>query len=72
MELVLLSARGSAVPLLRIIGQDRSEIAGPAFAPYGGNRIYFSSQRGSETGQGLTYEVTGPMRRSWPRPCTAA
>src|SRR5262245_55693374 len=72
MELVLLSPRGAAVPLLRIIGQDSSEIAGPAFAPYGGNRIYFSSQRGGETGQGLTYEVSGPMRRSWPRPCSAA
>jgi secreted PhoX family phosphatase len=61
MELVLLTARGVAAPLLRVVGQDGSELAGPAFDP-AGRRLYFSSQRGD--GIGITYEVTGPFRRS--------
>jgi hypothetical protein len=41
------------------------EAAGPAFNP-AGNRLYFSSQRGTSgdslgTG-GITYEATGPFR----------
>lgn len=65
MELVVLDARGTPSPLLRIVGQDQSEITGPAFSP-GGDRLYFSSQRGvsGEAGGsgGLTYEITGPFR----------
>jgi secreted PhoX family phosphatase len=60
MELVLLSPGGVASPLLRVVGQDGSELTGPAFAP--GNRLYFNSQRGG-SGGGITYEVIGPFRR---------
>lgn len=59
MEIVVITSRGTASPLLRIVGQDESEIAGPAFSPDGA-RLYFSSQRGE--GVGVTYEVTGPFR----------
>lgn len=65
MELVLLTLEGVGLPLLRVIGQDRSELTGPAFDPHG-MRLYFSSQRGSD-GRGITYEVRGPfpsMRRN--------
>ncbi len=46
--------------MLQVVGQDRSEITGPAFDP-SGTRLYFSSQRGGEEGRGLTYEITGPF-----------
>jgi hypothetical protein len=52
--------RREAAPFLRLLGQDGSEITGPAFSP-DGTRLYFSSQRATETG-GITYEVTGPFR----------
>jgi secreted PhoX family phosphatase len=64
MELVLLSPGGVVSPLLRVVGQNGSELTGPAFAP--GNRVYFSSQRGGNSGSGITYEVTGPFRRRAP------
>jgi len=60
MQLVLITPERAVSPLLRIEGQDGSEIAGPAFDP-SGTRLYFSSQRGSGDG-GITYEVTGPFR----------
>ncbi len=66
MELVLVSRRGQTAPLLRITGQDGSEITGPAFSP-DGSLLYLSSQRGE--GAGLTYEISGPFRRRYPRPC---
>ena len=59
MQLVVLSPDGKVVPLLQVMGHDRSEICGPAFDP-AFQRMYFSSQRGSEgvaTG-GITYEIT--------------
>jgi secreted PhoX family phosphatase len=59
MELVIVRSDGTAEPVARVVGQDDSEIAGPAFDP-AGRRLYFSSQRGE--GSGLTYEVTGPFR----------
>ena len=59
MELVLVGDDGSTLPCLRVVGQDRSEITGPAFDP-SGTRLYFSSQRGAG-GWGLTYEVAGPF-----------
>jgi secreted PhoX family phosphatase len=65
MELVLISPDRIASPLLRVVGQDSSELAGPAFDPRRGDRLYFSSQRGN--GLGITYEVTGPFRRKTPR-----
>ena len=61
MELVLLTQDGVAAPLVRVLDQDGSELAGPAFDP-SGRRLYFSSQRGD--GVGITYEVSGPFRRS--------
>lgn len=62
MQIVILTKHGEAFPLLQVVGQDRSEITGPAFSP-DGTRLYFSSQRGS-TGQsedGITFEITGPF-----------
>lgn len=60
MQVVLITPDGEVAPFLRILGQDDSEITGPAFSP-DGTRLYFSSQRGSD-GRGITYEVTGPFR----------
>lgn len=52
--------RGGVVStVLQIVGQSTSEITGIAFNP-AGDRMYFSSQRGTGTG-GITYEVTGPF-----------
>jgi secreted PhoX family phosphatase len=62
MEIVVLDETLIPKPLLRIVGQSGSEIAGPAFSP-NGSRLYFSSQRGYNSGsrQGITYEITGPF-----------
>jgi secreted PhoX family phosphatase len=60
MELVMITPDDIAAPLLRVVGQDGSELAGPAFDPKG-RRLYVSSQRGN--GGGITYEITGPFRR---------
>jgi hypothetical protein len=60
MELVLLGPDKLAMALLRVENQANSELAGPAFDPWG-RRLYFSSQRGSD-GRGITYEVRGPFR----------
>lgn len=59
MEIVVVDADGGATPVLRVVGQPDSELAGPAFDP-SGTRLYFSSQRGSD-GRGITYEVVGPF-----------
>jgi uncharacterized protein len=62
MQLVAITPSGDVYPLLQVVGQIGSELAGPAFNP-AGNRLYFSSQRGNYgllTG-GITYEVTGPF-----------
>jgi secreted PhoX family phosphatase len=59
MQLVLLSPDGSVSPFLQIVGQDSSELTGPAFSP-AGDRLYVSSQRGNLLG--ITYEITGPFR----------
>jgi uncharacterized protein len=58
-ELVLITADGAAVPLLRMTGHEGSELAGPAFSP-DSEFLYFSSQRGGG-GPGITYAVTGPF-----------
>ena len=60
MQIVLITPEGEVAPFLRILGQDDSEVTGPAFSP-DGTRLYFSSQRGT-AGEGITYEVTGPFR----------
>ena len=49
-----------AFPILRIQGHGKSEVTGPAFDP-SGTRLYFSSQRGKNGFNGITYEVTGPF-----------
>lgn len=62
MELVLIGPDCTASPLLRVVGQDNSEITGPAFDPTG-RRLYFNSQQGGPGSDGITYEITGPFRR---------
>ena len=59
MQLVVLTPGNRIVPILRIVGQDSSEITGPAFDP-SYQRLYFSSQRGSlgRSGGGITYEIS--------------
>lgn len=59
---IVIVAPGAIRPLLQIVGQDRSEITGPAFSP-DGSRLYFSSQRGAsgKPEDGVTYEITGPF-----------
>ncbi|MEO3754193.1 alkaline phosphatase PhoX [Streptomyces sp. B6B3] len=63
MEICVITPDDVVAPFLRITGQSSSEICGPAFNP-AGNRLYFSSQRGTSgsSGGGITYEVTGPFR----------
>jgi uncharacterized protein len=58
MEIVAILPSGELKPIVQVVGQSRSEIAGPAFDP-SGTRLYFSSQRGGRGG--ITYEVTGPF-----------
>jgi secreted PhoX family phosphatase len=59
MQIVALTPAGSILPVIQLVGQNSSEITGPAFDP-GGTRLYFSSQRGT-TGDGITFEVSGPF-----------
>ena len=63
MQIVAISD-GRLIPLVQIIGQDESEITGPALDPYR-QRLYFSSQRGVGGGalgtEGITYEISGPF-----------
>lgn len=59
MQLVVLDEFSQPRPLLQIMGQNRSEITGPAFSP-DHKRLYFNSQRG-RNGNGITYEITGPF-----------
>ncbi len=61
LELVLLTPDCVASPLVRVTGQTSTELTGPAFDPLG-RRLYFSSQQAG--GGGVTYEVTGPFRRT--------
>lgn len=61
MQLVALTAGGDVKPVIQVVGQPTSEIAGPALTP-DGLRLYFNSQRApTPSGEhGITYEVTGP------------
>lgn len=60
-QIVALTPEGGVVPILQVVGQDHSELCGPAFDPTY-TRLYFSSQTGfTENGPGLTYEITGPF-----------
>lgn len=59
MQIIALDHNYQPHVLVQILGQDRSEITGPAFTP-DGKRLYFSSQRG-KTGKsedGISYEIT--------------
>ena len=70
-EVVLITPGGEIAPIMRMTGQEGSELTGPAFSP-GGDRLYVSSQRGGGGG-GITYEVRGPFRRAEPEaPPTSA
>lgn len=60
MEICVITPLGVVASFLRVVGQSKSEITGPAFSP-DGRRLYFSSQRGTGSG-GITYEVRGPFR----------
>lgn len=59
MQIVLLGPQGLVLPVLQIVGQDASEISGPAFDP-AFQRLYFSSQTGPEDrdDDGITYEIS--------------
>lgn len=59
MQIVALTPDMRMFPLVQIIGQDESEITGPAFDP-SHQRLYFSSQRGTlgEGTGGITYEIS--------------
>ncbi len=63
MEICLITPDDKISAFLRITGQGSSEITGPAFTP-AGDRLYFSSQRGTtgSSSGGITYCVTGPFR----------
>lgn len=57
----------------RVIARSSQTVAGTSYTWHGGNRLYFSSQRGTSgsSSGGITYEVTGPFRTSLttePRP----
>ncbi len=72
LELVLISppsASGvrTSSPFMRINGQSGTEVTGPCFDPTG-TRMFFSSQRGTADGGGITYEVTGPFETGTPDP----
>ena len=64
MEIVMLTSDNEARAVVRLPGQDISEMTGPCFSP-DGTRLYFNSQRGpvGELGLplGITYEITGPF-----------
>lgn len=58
MQLVLLTVSGNVIPVMQVVGQDNSEICGPAFSPdY--QRLYFSSQTGpnDRDEEGIIYEI---------------
>lgn len=59
MQIVALTAEERVIPLVQIIGHERSEVTGPAFDP-SYQRLYFSSQRGSlgNSSGGITYEIS--------------
>jgi secreted PhoX family phosphatase len=63
MEICLITPDDVISVFCRVTGQSSSEICGPAFTP-AGNRLYFSSQRGTSgnSSGGITYCVTGPFR----------
>ncbi|WP_158849551.1 alkaline phosphatase PhoX [Saccharothrix deserti] len=65
MEICVITPDDVVAPFVRVTNQSSSELCGVAFNP-AGNRLYFSSQRGTtgSSGGGITYEITGPFRTS--------
>ncbi len=63
LDIVMITPNRVVARLLKLTGvaAEGSELAGPALDP-SGKRFYFSSQRGYV--RGVTYEVTGPFRRT--------
>lgn len=63
MEICIITPDDVVAPFLRVTGQSSSELCGVAFNP-AGNRMYFSSQRGTSgsSSGGITYEISGPFR----------
>jgi secreted PhoX family phosphatase len=63
MEICMITPDDKISVFLRVTGQGSSELCGPAFTP-AGNRLYFSSQRGTSgaSSGGITYCITGPFR----------
>ncbi|MEV6522881.1 alkaline phosphatase PhoX [Longispora sp. NPDC051575] len=63
LEICVITPDDKVSVFLRVNGQSSSELTGPAFTP-AGNRMYFSSQRGTSgsSSGGITYEITGPFR----------
>ena len=61
MQIVAIT-KDAVAPIVQLEGHRQSEITGPAFDP-SGTRLYFSSQRGAtgDSGDGVTYEVSGPF-----------
>ena len=64
MEIGVITAARAVSPLLRITGQDQSEVCGVVFNP-SGTRMYCTSQRGGGVagvpGAGIVYEISGPF-----------
>ena len=61
MEIVVITAAGDTAPIVQVVGQNGSEVTGPAISP-DGSRLYFSSQRGQGGDffmSGITFEVSG-------------
>ena len=58
MQIVLLGPDGLVLPIVQVVGQNLSEICGPAFDP-SFQRLYFSSQTGPDDrdDDGITYEI---------------
>jgi hypothetical protein len=65
LQVVMITPDRTVAPLLQVVGtaHEGSELAGPAMNP-AQDRFYFSSQRGN--GFGVTFEITGPFRRTPP------
>lgn len=63
LEICIITPEEVVAPFLRLSGHGSSEITGPALNP-AGNRLYFSSQRGTSgsSSGGVTFEVSGPFR----------
>ncbi len=61
-KICLLEPSGEVSVFCRAVGHRESELTGIAFTP-SGDRMYFSSQRGTvgTVGGGITFEVTGPF-----------